>query len=61
MSEPRTGTLAIENLLVTVLILEEKRAYGNRRLLVTPLEGSESQWVSADRVFDEGAPKEVQA
>lgn len=50
----RLGTigklLIAEGLLVEVRILDAKSAYGQERLLVSPVSGSGEAWVKADRV-----------
>jgi hypothetical protein len=44
------GSVTLNGLSVHVRISDVKRSYGNVRYLVTPLSGSGSVWVDANRV-----------
>jgi|KBSSwiS6_1023812.scaffolds.fasta_scaffold01291_5 hypothetical protein len=46
----RTGDLFIEDLVVTVQILDVRKAFGRTDFLVTPVDGQKQQWVSETRV-----------
>lgn len=46
----KQGTIAIDSIRVSVYIQNAKTSYGTARYLVTPVSGSGSQWVNADRV-----------
>ncbi len=39
-----------QTLFVSVSILDAKKVYGTIRYLITPVSGTGSQWVNADRV-----------
>lgn len=43
------GYVQFDKLTVSVRVLDAKSAYGQDRVLITPLDGKGEQWIAADR------------
>lgn len=50
----RRGTLTVDSLTLTVDIRDARQVFGRVDYLVTPVDGGGEQWVSSDRVKEEG-------
>jgi hypothetical protein len=46
----KIASILFDSIRVNVRILDGKTAYGTPRYLITPVSGTGSQWVNADRV-----------